>query len=113
VDVLATRFESLPRRSVCGSEVPVAVGPRARTLGLALLDLADAGPGLLIPRCAAVHTFGMRFALDVWFLDGDDEPLGARRGVPPRRFVAWRGAKAVLEVPARGGAFAESPAMRQ
>jgi len=107
VDVLATRFESLPRRSVRGSEIPVAVGLRARTLGLALLDPAEAGPGLLIPRCAAVHTFGMRFALDLWFLDADDKPLGVRRGVPPRRFVACRGAVAVLEVPTRARAFAE------
>ncbi len=97
--MLATRFESLPRRLVCGREVPVAVGPRVRTIGLSLLDRADAGPGLLIPRCASVHTFGMRFALDLWFLDADGEPLGVRRAVPSRRFVAHRGAVAVLELP--------------
>ncbi|HEY2478280.1 MAG TPA: DUF192 domain-containing protein [Solirubrobacterales bacterium] len=95
-----SRVESLPRRVVAGREVPVAVGFRARSLGLALLDRAEAGPGLLIPRCAAVHTFGMRFALDVFFLGEDDEILSARRAVPPRRFVAHRGATAVLELPA-------------
>lgn len=79
----------------------MAVGIRARTLGLALLDRAEVGPGLLIPRCAAVHTFGMRFALDVFFLGEDDEVLAVRRAVPPRRFVARRGAAAVLELPAR------------
>ncbi len=79
----------------------MAVGIRARTLGLALLDRAEVGPGLLIPRCAAVHTFGMRFALDVFFLGEDDEVLAVRRAVPPRRFVAHRGAAAVLELPAR------------
>jgi uncharacterized protein len=95
----AARLESLPHRPVGAHEVPVAVGFHARLLGLAWLDRAEAGPGLLIPRCAAVHTFGMRFALDVYFLDEDDEVL-ARRLVPPRRFVAHRGAVAVLEVPA-------------
>jgi uncharacterized protein len=80
--------------------VPVAVGFRARLLGLALLDRADAGPGLLIPRCSSVHTFGMNFALDVYFLGGDGEILEARRGVPPRRLLACRGAVAVLEIPA-------------
>jgi hypothetical protein len=94
------RFDSLPRRLVAGHEVPVAVGHRARALGLALLDRADAGPGLLIPRCAAVHTFGMRFALDVYFLSAGGEILSERRAVPPRRFVSHRGAVAVLEVPA-------------
>jgi uncharacterized protein len=95
----ASRLESLPRRVVDGREVPVATGFRARLLGLALLDRDAAGPGLLIPRCAAVHTFGMRFALDVYFLGGDDEEL-IRLAVPPRHFVAHRGAVAVLEVPA-------------
>jgi hypothetical protein len=95
----ASRLESLPRRVVGGLEVPVAVGFRARLLGLARLDRAAAGSGLLIPRCAAVHTFGMRFALDLHFLGADDEVL-ARLLVPPRHFAAHRGAVAVLEVPA-------------
>jgi hypothetical protein len=88
------------RRVVAGQEVPVAVGFRARLLGLALLDRAAAGPGLLIPRCAAVHTFGMRFPLDLYFLGPAGEVLEVRRTVPPRRFVSCPGATAVLEVPA-------------
>jgi uncharacterized protein len=93
------RFGSSPQ-TVAGHEVPVAVGFRARLLGLALLDRERAGPGLLIPRCAAVHTFGMRFALDIYFLGPDGEILDLRRAVPPRRFVSHRGAAAVLELPA-------------
>ena len=85
---------------VADHEVPVAVGFRTRLLGLALLDPGDSGSGLLIPRCAAVHTFGMRFALDVYFLGSGDEVLAIRRAVPPRRFVAHRGAASVLEIPA-------------
>ncbi len=95
----APRFESLPLHVVAGHEVSVAIGFRARLLGLALLDREEAGAGLLIPRCAAVHTFGMRFALDVYFLGPDDEVL-AHRPAPPRRFVAHKGARAVLEIPA-------------
>jgi hypothetical protein len=97
--MLASRLESLPRRAVAGREVPVAVSFRARLLGLALLDREAAGPGLLIPRCASVHTFGMRFALDIYFLGEDDEVL-ERLLVPPRHFAARRGAQAVLELPA-------------
>lgn len=93
------RFTSLPLQVVAETEVPVAIGVRARLLGLALLDPEVAGPGLLIPRCAAVHTFGMRFSLDVYFLGPGDEILDLRRAVPPRRFVAHRAAVAVLEVP--------------
>jgi Uncharacterized ACR, COG1430 len=94
------RFANLPQRLVADNLVPVAVGVRARLLGLALLDREAAGPGLLIPRCASVHTFGMRFAIDVFFLGPDDEVLDVRPAVPPQRFVAHRGAIAVLEIPA-------------
>ena len=96
----STRFDHLPYLFVCDREVPVATGFRARTLGLSHLDRRDAGPGLLIPRCASVHTFGMRFALDLHFLDADGTVLSSRLAVPPRRFVTHRGAAAVLEIPA-------------
>lgn len=95
------RLRRLPRTTVLGRDVAVARGPRARLLGLARLDRDDARPGLLIPRCAAVHTFGMRFPLDLVFLDRDGRPLSARRAVPPRRFAADRRAAAVLELPSR------------
>lgn len=93
------RLQRLPTATVLGREVAVARGPRARLLGLAGLDRAEAGPGLLIPRCAAVHTFGMRFALDLIFLDRQGRPLRVRRATPRRRFVADRRAAAVLELP--------------
>jgi uncharacterized membrane protein (UPF0127 family) len=82
---------------------PVASGFRKRLLGLSWRDRAKAGPGLLIPRCASVHTFGMRFELDLFFLDGEGRVLAVRRRVPPRRVVWHRGAAAVLEIPAEEG----------
>ena len=103
---MSSRFHGLPRRRACGLLVPVASGLPSRLLGLAWLDAAAAGPGLLIPRCRSVHTFGMRFELDLVFLDRRGRPLSVRRRVPARR-VAWhRGADAVLELPsAEGGEF--------
>lgn len=77
----------------------MATGLRARLLGLAWLDRERAGAGLLIPRCSSVHTFGMRFPLDLVFLDGDGRELSVRCGVGPRRFASDRRAAAVLELP--------------
>jgi trehalose synthase len=86
-----------------GREVRLAAGLRTRLLGLARLDREQAGTGLLIPRCSGVHTFGMRFALDLVFLDRDGRPRSLRRAVPPRR-IAWdRRASAVLELPCPRG----------
>jgi len=99
-DMAPRRLRGLHRAKVLGVEVPVARGFRTRLMGLALLHPRRTGPGLLIPRCRRVHTFGMRIALDLVFLDRDGRPLRAVPDVPPLRVVACRGAAAVLEIPA-------------
>jgi uncharacterized membrane protein (UPF0127 family) len=93
------RFRGLERTELLGNEVPVAASPLSRLLGLALLSREAAGTGLLIPRCRSVHTLGMRFRLDLLFLDADGRVIELRRAVPPRRFVRCAGAVAVLELP--------------
>jgi uncharacterized membrane protein (UPF0127 family) len=100
---LAARLSRLPVRTVAGREVRLACGLRARLLGLAALDRKEAGTGLLIPRCSSVHTFGMRFALDLFFLDREGAVVGTRLGVAPNRFAFCAGASAVLELPAGAG----------
>lgn len=81
------------------SLIPVAKDFRTRLLGLSWRDRERAGPGLLIPRCSSVHTFGMRFPLDVYFLDAGGRVISARLRVPPRRVLRHRGAAAILEIP--------------
>ncbi len=80
-------------------EVAVATTFRLRLLGLAFLRLERAGSGLLIPRCRSIHTFGMRFALDVIFLDGEGRELRRTR-LKPRQLARDPRAAAVLELPA-------------
>jgi uncharacterized membrane protein (UPF0127 family) len=79
--------------------LPVAKDFRTRLRGLAFRDRDDVGPGLRIPGCASVHTFGMRFALDVFFLDAEGAVIAVRRAVPPRRIIWQAGSSAVLEIP--------------
>lgn len=94
------RLERLERIDVDGARVHVARGPRARLLGLALMRDLEADRALLIPRCRSVHTFGMRFPIDVLFLDAHGEIVRIAEGVPPGRVVRCRGADSVIEVPA-------------
>ncbi|HKB50691.1 MAG TPA: DUF192 domain-containing protein [Solirubrobacterales bacterium] len=95
----ARRLRDLPSTEVLGRQVCVASGRRARLLGLSGLDRDEARSGLLIPRCRSVHTFGMRFALDLVFLDRDGRPCSVRRQVPPLRLAFDRRASSVLELP--------------
>jgi hypothetical protein len=97
--LLAPRLRRLPAAVVCGREVRLAVSPLSRLLGLSGLPAREVGGGLLIPRCRSVHTFGMRFRLDVVFLDSAGAPLEVRGDVGAGRVLWCRAATAVLEAP--------------
>jgi uncharacterized membrane protein (UPF0127 family) len=74
---------------------------RARLRGL----LGHRSPppfALRLAPCRSVHTFGMRFALDLHWLDRDGAVLRVDRAVPPGRMRACRRARAVVEVPVGG-----------
>jgi uncharacterized membrane protein (UPF0127 family) len=92
------RLERLPGRVIAGgATVHEATTIRARLLGLALLRELPRGHALLIPHCRSVHTFGMRFPVDIVFLDERGAVLHVDRQVPRRRVRTCRGAFAVLE----------------
>ena len=77
-------------------EILVARSLLARLLGLALRRRPPAH-ALLLPRCRSVHTFGMRFPLDLIWLDRDGRVLRVDEAVPPGRVRSCRRAAAVLE----------------
>ena len=92
------RLERLPRLGDgCRVTVYVAASFRARLLGLAGLRAMPRRSALLVPRCASVHTFGMRFPIGVLFLDEEMRVIGERCAVRPGRIVRHRGARAVVE----------------
>ena len=92
------RLQRLPTRTLDdGLTVHEATTVRARLLGLAFLKRIPEDHALLIPHCRSVHTFGMRFAIDVIFLDQRGKPLRTDRNVKPNRVVTCKNAFAVLE----------------
>lgn len=100
--MLPRRLERLPRVTLSDDAVlHEASTLAARLLGIAFLRDLPSGHALFIPACRSVHTFGMRFAIDVAFLDERGRAIRVERGVGPRRVLACRDAFAVLE--ARAG----------
>ena len=77
----------------------MAATARARLLGLSGLR-APPRCGLLLPRTRSVHTFGMRFALDLVWLDAHGRAVRVDAAVPPQRLRSCRAAQAVIELPA-------------
>jgi uncharacterized membrane protein (UPF0127 family) len=93
------RLDGLPAVALEGGlVVHVAAGPFARLRGLAALDDLPGEHGLLLPRTRSVHTFGMRFALDLVWLRRDGSVLQVETGVGPRRHAMARSARSVVEV---------------
>jgi uncharacterized membrane protein (UPF0127 family) len=102
------RLARLPARELPGGLVlHVATTMRARGRGLAGLDDLGAGHALHLPRTRAVHTFGMRFALDLVWLGRDWDVLRVDAAVPRRRHRTCLRAAGVVECRAgEGPAFA-------
>ena len=65
--------------------------------GLAGLDALPPEAALHIPRCRSVHTFTMRFALDLIWLDAHGRLVRVDSAVPPRRLRSCWSARSVVE----------------
>jgi uncharacterized membrane protein (UPF0127 family) len=87
----------LPLSHLSG-DVRCAHDPLARLLGLVGLSTLPADAGLLLPRTRSIHTFGMRFALDLLWLDRDGRVVRIDHDVRPWRVRACRGARSVVEL---------------
>jgi uncharacterized membrane protein (UPF0127 family) len=97
--VSVSRFSNLPQRRLTGGRVLFLATTRvARARGLAHLDALDPLAGLHIPSCRSVHTFGMRFALDLLWLDASGAIARIDRDVRPRRLRLCWAATSVVEV---------------
>ena len=92
------------------SDCEVAEGFFSRFLGLMGRRALGASQGLLIPRCKSVHTWFMRFAIDVIFLtdrgqgDWQVRKIVVARGPWSVLPVSDWGADSVLELGAGEGA---------
>ena len=78
----------------------VADRPWPRIRGLLGRAGLRRGEGLLLRPCGSIHTWFLRFRIDVVFLDRDLRVLDVRRDVRPFSTASHRGAAATLELPA-------------
>ena len=76
-----------------------------RAIGLLATPALEDPCGLWIEPCHSVHTIGMRYAIDLAFLDRDGRILKLVPRLGPWRAAACRGARSTLEL--RAGLAAE------
>lgn len=82
-----------------GFEVIDARGPIARLLGLRFINRRRSPEGLLLRGTNGTHTYGMRFNVDLLFLDEDGSPTIAVRDVDPGHRVKVPEASSVIVLP--------------
>ena len=88
------------RGSLLGDAIDKADTSRSRRTGLLSRSGLAKGEGLWIVPCEAIHTFFMRFDIDVLFLDGQKRVVKVVSRLRPWRIAgAWRG-RSVVELPA-------------
>jgi uncharacterized membrane protein (UPF0127 family) len=98
------RLDALERRALPGGLTLLIAGDRrSRMLGLARLPGLAPDQALLIERCRSVHTAGMRFALDLVWLDGSGALVRLDHAVAPRRVRTCLRARSVVETAAGCG----------
>jgi uncharacterized protein len=95
------RVSNLARGTVLGTRVGVADRWWLRLRGLQGRPALAAGEGLLLRPCRAVHMLGMRFSLDVAFLDRRGTVVAGYSRLAPGGRTRWhRAAADALELPA-------------
>ena len=83
-----------------GGPLRTCEGFVARGLGFMGRRRPADGHGLVFRRCGSLHTWFMRFDLDVVFLDREGRVLRTRPGLRPWRFaLGGRGAVTAVEAP--------------
>ena len=87
-------------RQFVASSVEVAGTRNTRRRGLLGRDRLDETSAMLLAPCAGVHTVGMRFAIDVIFVDRQGYAVKVVRDLKPWRIALASRAHAVIEMPA-------------
>jgi uncharacterized membrane protein (UPF0127 family) len=95
---VAVRVSNLTRKTHLGDRVQIAGNGRDRRKGLLGRECLNSGEGLWIVPCEAVHTFGMRFAIDLVYLDRKHRVIKTRSQVRPWRLSACLTAHSVIEL---------------
>ena len=93
------QISNLTRQTVLATCLEVADTGETRRKGLLGRDRLAPGEGLWIVPCESIHTFWMKFPIDLVYLNRKNQIRKLRSDVPPWRLSACLSAHSVLELP--------------
>ena len=91
---------NVTRGTIVSQRARRASGVLQRVLGLLTRRTFFPGEALVIPRCKSIHTWCMRFPIDVIFLNRAGYVVKTALKVPSFRIIGALGAHTVIELPA-------------
>ncbi len=97
---LKIKVRNQTRQTVLAQAADVADTSSTRRTGLLKHERLEPGEGLWIVPCESVHTFFMKFPIDLVYLDKRKKVRKVRHAVPAWRLSACLLAHSVLELPA-------------
>jgi uncharacterized protein len=92
------KITNLTRQTILASHVEVADSASKRRKGLLGRSSLASQEGLWIVPCESVHTFFMKFSIDLIYLDRNRKVKKVKSNVPPWRFSACLTAHSVIEL---------------
>lgn len=93
------RVTNRTRDAVLTTHAGIANTSELRRRGLLQHESLEEGDGLWIAPCEAVHSFGMKFTIDVLYLDKKKKVVKMRPRMVKRRISFCLTASSVLELP--------------
>ena len=88
------------RNTLIASSAGLAVNFMTRLIGLLGTKKLDKGKALVIRPCSSIHTIGMKYAIDVVFLDKQNKIVKIINDMPAGKFSLCSGSSYVIELPA-------------
>lgn len=94
------RILNVTRQTELAGSAEVAETSASRSKGLLGRTSLAAGSGIWIVPCESVHTFFMKFPIDLVYIDRHRRVKKVRSNVPPWRLSACLSARSIIELPA-------------
>ena len=101
------QLRNATKNTVLATVVESAFSSSERRTGLLSRDSFEAGHALIIAPSNAIHTFFMKFAIDVVYFTRDGKVVKSRENLRPWRISAALRGYGVVELPA--GTLASTP----
>ncbi len=96
---MISRVINITKNTVIAEKVEVANTTPKRIKGLLGRDGLDKGQALVIIPCSSIHTFFMKFSIDVLFVNNKGKAVAIAHSLPPNRlFGSYLKGKYVVEL---------------